>query len=192
MNTFDLAGYHLFNQWAGHHPLLDGVMSFIAQYALELYVALFVIAWLTLPKSDVEQRHALVVMGFSGILALVINVFISHIWFRPRPFVTLPKGTFTQLISHPMDASFPSDHTSGSFGFAAGSWGKSPRWVTLSFSLLALFVGIARIYSGVHWPTDVLAGAAIGIISSRVMWKFSSILRPLTQFGLRIFHLGYN
>lgn len=96
-------------------------MTFIAQYALELYAILFVIDWFTLPRSDANRRHALVIMGFAGILALGLNVIIAQLWYRPRPFVTLSKRTFTNLIQHPADASFPSDHVSGSFGFAAGA-----------------------------------------------------------------------
>ena len=190
MNSFDQFGYHLINQWAGHFLIIDKFMSFVAQYALELYGLLFLVAWFTLPKPEVERRHALVVMGVSGILALIFNVLISHIWFRPRPFVSLPKGSFTQLIPHAIDASFPSDHVSGSFGFAAGSWRNSERWVSYGFTGLAILVGIARIYTGVHWPTDVLAGIIVGLLSAQIMWALSPILRPITQFGLRIFHFG--
>lgn len=190
MNTFDLAGYHFLNQWAGHFHALDIIMAFFAQYALELYVVLFVIAWFTLPKPNIEQRHALVIMGFSGILALIINVLIAHVWFRPRPFVTLPKGTFTQLIPHSADASFPSDHTAGSFGFAAGSWSKAQRWVSRSFTALAILVAMARVYGGIHWPTDVLAGVVIGLISGKVMWRFELFFKPFTNFGLHLFRFG--
>jgi len=190
MNSFDLFGYHLINQWAGHVPLLDMFMSFTAQYALELYGLLFLIAWFTLPKSEGDRRHALVVAGFSGVLALIINVLVSHIWFRPRPFVSLQKGSFTQLIPHSNDASFPSDHVSGSFAFAAGSWKNSDHWVSYSFTSLAIIVAVARIYTGVHWPTDVLAAAIVGLLSARIMWAINPLMKPVSQFGLRLFHFG--
>ena len=190
MNSFDLSGYHMINQWAGHVPILDKFMSFTAQYALELYALLFIIAWFTLPKSEETRRHALIVAGFSGILALIINVLVSHVWFRPRPFVSLPKGSFTQLIPHSIDASFPSDHVSGSFGFAAASWKRTDRWVSYSFTSLAILVAIARIYVGVHWPTDVIAGAIVGLLSARIMWAVNSLVKPISQVGLRLFHFG--
>lgn len=190
MNSFDLFGYHLINQWAGHVPLLDKFMSFTAQYALELYGLLFLVAWFTMPESEGNRRHALIVAGFSGILALLMNVLISHVWFRPRPFVSLPKGSFTQLIPHSIDASFPSDHVSGSFAFAAGSWKNSDRWVSYSFTTLAILVAVARIYTGVHWPTDVIAGAIVGLLSARIMWAVSPLLKPISQFGMRLFHYG--
>lgn len=190
--SFDIQGYHLFNQFAGHHPILDHTFAFFAQYSLELYIILFIIAWFTLPKIEVKQRHTLLIMGLSGVLGLIINVIISHIYFRPRPFMVLEKGTFTQLIPHAPDASFPSDHTTGSFGFAAASWGKAPKWITISFSILGILNAIARLYVGVHWPTDVIAGILISMLSGRLLWKFSSLFQPITNWGLRIFHYGIN
>jgi len=190
MNSFDIQGYHMFNQFAGHHAFIDKLFGFLAQYSLELYIVLFIIAWLSLLKSEIRQRHALIIMGLAGVLGLIINVIVSHIYFRPRPFMVLEKGTFTQLIPHTPDASFPSDHTTGSFGFAAASWGKAPKWITTSFTVLAVLNAIARLYAGVHWPSDIIAGILIGTLSGRLLWKFSTIFQPITDLGLRLFHYG--
>lgn len=186
MNSFDLFGYHLINGWAGHIPLADGFLSFIAQYALELYVLLFLAAWLFLPKRDTNSRHTLVIMGFAGLLALLFNILISHLWFRPRPFALLPKGSFIQLVPHALDASFPSDHTAGSFGFAGASWRKTGRWISYSFTLLAVLTACARLYTGLHWPTDILAGIVVGIASARIAWRFNKHLTGITNLGLRL------
>jgi undecaprenyl-diphosphatase len=70
--------------------------------------------------------------------------------FFAQDALELPKGTFTQVIPHPVDASFPSDHTAGSFGFAAGSWSKAQSGVSRGFTVLAILVAIARVYVGVH------------------------------------------
>ncbi|WP_003542441.1 phosphatase PAP2 family protein [Desulfotomaculum nigrificans] len=190
MNSFDTLGYHFLNNLAGRNSALDHIIIFFANYSLELYVLLFVIAWFTLPKKDVNRRHALVIMGAAGVLGLALNLLISQFWFRARPFTVLQQGTFTQLISHSADASFPSDHTTGGFAFAAGSWGKADYWVRISFTLLAVLTGVARICAGIHWPTDVLGGIVVGTFSGRIMWKFSPLLQPLTNLGLRLFHFG--
>lgn len=186
VNAFDLAGYHAINGLAGHNHLLDVVMRFFAKDALEIYAVLFLVAWFAMPKTDIKNRHALVVAGFSGIFALLMNVVISHVWFRPRPFAVLPKGSFTQLIPHGTDASFPSDHTSGSFGFASASWGTNQRWISWTFTILAVIVMFARVYVGVHWLTDVIAGLIVGTFSGRIMWRFSRFLYPLTIIAMKI------
>jgi undecaprenyl-diphosphatase len=190
MNPFDLGVYHFLNHFAGHHPIVDTFMKVFAQDTPLIYAALFIIAWFALPKSEEGKRHALVVSFCSGVLALLINVVISHIWFRARPFAVLPKGSFTQLVPHSNDASFPSDHTSGSFAFASGAWGRSAKWVSYSFTTIAVLTMVARVYVGVHWPTDVLASVIVGIVAGRIMWRFERIVAPLTNFGLRIFRMG--
>lgn len=191
MNPFDNTVFHFVNQFAGHYPIIDTFMTKFTEYSPELYGALFIIAWFALPKRDSKRRHALVVSVLSGVLALVINVIISHfIWFRQRPFVALPKGDYTQLVPHAPDASFPSDHSSGSWGFAAASWGKNTKWISYTFTIMAILVMISRVYDGIHWPTDVLAGMVVGIFSGRFMWLFSKWIYPLTSLGLRIFRYG--
>jgi undecaprenyl-diphosphatase len=189
-NPFDLTLYHLINGLAGHHHILDKIMIFFAKDALEIYAVLFVIAWFALPKRDIEHRHALVMAGLSGILALVINVVISHVWFRPRPFTVLPKGTYTELVAHSTDASFPSDHSSGSWGFSGGSWGHNTKLINRTFTVIAIIVMFARVYVGVHYPTDVLAGMIVGILSGKIMWRFSRFIYPISTRIAKIFKLG--
>lgn len=184
MNPFDLTVFHLLNHLAGHHLILDGVMIVFARYSPVLYALLFVIAWFALPRGELMRRHALVVAVCGGVLALIINVAIAHVWFRPRPFAILPHHSFTQLVPHIADASFPSDHVSGAFGFSAGCWGHAARWVSWSFTLIAVVVMVARVYVGVHWPTDVVAGLAVGVVAGRVAWLLSTPLWPLTRIGV--------
>lgn len=190
MNSFDLSLYHFVNGFAGHYPLIDAIMKFVAKDALDIYAVLFILAWFALPKSEENKRHALVVSFCAGVLALLINFAISHIWFRPRPIAVLPKGDYTQLIPHSHDASFPSDHTSGAYAFASGTWGKSAKWVSYSFTMVAVVTMIARVYVGVHWPTDVLASLVVGTFSGRVLWRVEQWIQPLTRIGLKIFHYG--
>ncbi|WP_206832529.1 undecaprenyl-diphosphatase [Alicyclobacillus fructus] len=191
LNPFEVHVYHLINGLAGKSKLLDDVMIFFAKDALELYAALFIAYWFALPKEDLRSRNQLAVAGFSGILALVLNVVISHVlWFRPRPFVVLPKGTYTQLIPHPADASFPSDHSAGSWGFAGGSWGRTPKWISVPFTVIAVLVMIARVFVGVHYPTDVIGGMAVGLLASAAVRPLASRMMPLTRMVAKPFGYG--
>lgn len=190
MNAFDVTVYHFINNLSGHIAILDKAMIFLAKDAPVLYALLFIVAWFTLPKTDSYKRHGLIVAVLSGVIALIINVIISHIWFRPRPFAVLPKGSFHQLIPHANDASFPSDHSSGSFGFAFGVYARGPKWLSRTFITLAVLVAISRVYVGVHWPTDVLAGVVVGFIASKIAWRLEKYVRFVTRIGLRLFHYG--
>ena len=190
MNSFDVALYHFINGLSGHIEVLDAVMIVLAKDAPFLYAMLFVTAWFTLPRTDSKMRHGLVVSALAGVLALLVNVLISHIWFRPRPFAVLTQGSFHQLIPHSNDASFPSDHASGSFAFAFGVYRRGPIWIRRSFLTLAVLVAIARVYVGLHWPTDVMAGAVVGLFSSMLAWRFEKHVLWITIIGLRIFRYG--
>lgn len=191
MNPFDVTVFHAINGLAAqHYTWLNDIMYFFAKYSLELYVVLFIIGWFALPKPDIRGRHALVMSGCAGILALIINVIIAHLWFRPRPFTVLQPGTFTQLLPHSPDASFPSDHASGSWAFAAGSWGRVHKWVQISFTVLAVLVMFSRVYVGVHWPTDVIASFFIGLFSGRIIWLLSRYIYPITSTVAGWFRFG--
>ena len=186
MNPFDLILFHLINQLAGHHALLDGRMIAFAKYSPAIFSALFIIAWFLLPRGDVAKRQALVVSVAGGVLALLINLAITYIWIRSRPFAVLPPGQVTQLIPHVADASFPSDHVSGSFGFAAALWRREPKRLGLLFTAIGIVVAFARVYVGVHWPTDVIAGVGVGLVAGEMVWLASPVLRPITRIGMRL------
>ena len=189
MNPFDDALFHTVNHFARNIGAVDLVMIVLAQYSLEMYALIFFVGWFTPPWSDEDRRHGLVVAFLGGLVAIAINSVIGAVWFRPRPFAALAAGQFHQLIPHIADASFPSDHVAVGFGFAAGSWRRSRGWVTCSFGAITLLVMIARVYVGVHWPTDVLGGAAVGILSGRVVQFAAPHVRFLTRMVMRLFRM---
>jgi undecaprenyl-diphosphatase len=75
---------------------------------------------------------------------------------RPRAAESHP------LVSIPHSGSFPSGHTMTSFACATVLSAFVPR-AAPAFYLLALAIGFSRIYIGVHWPFDVLAGMVLGV-----------------------------
>ncbi|EPZ49061.1 hypothetical protein N007_04265 [Alicyclobacillus acidoterrestris ATCC 49025] len=189
MDKFDVVVFRALNQHAGSIPVLDAIMTFLAEYALELDALWLIVAWFTLPREDEEKRHALVVAVAGGALALLVNVVIGTLWYRARPFTYAGFGAH-KLIPHSADGSFPSDHTSGGFGIASALWGQGPRWLCWTFTICSTVVAVARIYVGVHWPTDVIAGMVIGIGAGRLAHGFSRPLRVVTNLGLRMFRMG--
>lgn len=88
---------------------------------------------------------------------------------RPRPYVTYPS---IDNVMDPDSPSFPSGHTSDAFATATSVSLAFPKWYVITPSFLwAGFVGYSRMHVGVHYPSDVLAGAIIGAGTSYLCYK---------------------
>lgn len=107
--------------------------------------------------------YTLLAIGMAGILQDLLKE-----WFaRPRPVINLER----LLIQMPSSYSFPSGHTLISFSAAATIFSFMPR-IGLITLVMALLVGISRVYLGVHFISDVLFGALIGIGIAYGLMKF--------------------
>jgi len=160
----DLAG----NSWA-----LDHAMEFAAQYAVYAIVLLAVASWFV-RGAGTEHRMALYAGAASGAISVAIALVIQHFYMHQRPFVlhTHPlvlRSDVTLLIKHAPDASFPSEHSTAAFGIAAGVGTYRHRLGVLLLALAAL-TAFSRVYVGVHYPADVAAGAAIGVLVAVALW----------------------
>ncbi|GGE36772.1 undecaprenyl-diphosphatase [Pullulanibacillus camelliae] len=183
---FDLPIYHFFNNMANHSTIVDDIMIFFTKYSPELYAAFLVVSWFLIRKSHLKERQTLVTAVFAIVFALIINMVIAHIWFRHRPFTTLPAGSYHLLVSHDANASFPSDHAAMSWALASTIWFSQKRWLRWTITIIASIVTISRLYVGVHWPSDLLAGIIVGLIATFIASKCTFITEPLTKFGTKI------
>ena len=92
---------------------------------------------------------------------LLGNVFLKNLVMRPRPFVTHTDLTALLVPEDPW--SFPSGHTLSSFAAASALYFFHHKTGFLAF-LLAAAIAFSRLYASVHYPTDVLTGAVIGVL----------------------------
>jgi len=115
-----------------------------------------------LVKKDQPLLKDAIYIGTSVIEAVGITYGLKYAFDRQRPFVKYPDKV------HPIEAedspSFPSGHTAAAFSLATSLSITYPKWYVIAPSAVwACGVGFARINQGVHYPSDVLAGAAIGV-----------------------------
>lgn len=101
-------------------------------------------------------------IGICGLLLslLVINLTLKNLVSRARPFDVI-EG-LVPLIKRPEDFSFPSGHSASSFAAAGVFVRRLPSWAGIPLFILAVMISLLRLYVGVHYPTDVMAGIAIG------------------------------
>ena len=108
----------------------------------------------------------------SGIASLVltsalVNAVLKPLWGRRRPERVKHRVPFARRVRMPRSRSFPSGHAASAFAFASGVASEAPAPGGLLTALAAL-VAYSRVHTGVHYPSDVVAGAVIGTALSPI------------------------
>jgi undecaprenyl-diphosphatase len=151
----------------------DGMILFAASY-LQYAIILAVLVWLW------RRRDAALAIGRDILFAVfisrgLITEAIRFVYKKPRPFEVLDVH---QVVNHASGSAMPSGHAAFFFALGAVIFVYDKKWGT-GFLAAAFFMGVARVMGGVHYPVDILAGAAVGIISALLVY-----------YGKRIFEKG--
>jgi undecaprenyl-diphosphatase len=163
--------YSLFkdvNGLSGSQPF-DSIMKFAASDLIYVAVVIVALAFLIPGRwAAIARRRGAVAATLSAGLALLVAVVVAHIVDRARPFVSHP-GKAHLLVAHARDAGFPSEHATGAFGLAMGMCLYCPPLGVLLF-VIAAVIAFSRVYVGVHYPADVIAGALLGAAAALVLY----------------------
>jgi undecaprenyl-diphosphatase len=160
--------YFLFQQingLAGKFVCLDSLAIYLAkyfEYVLVFCLFLFLLKnfkkyWPLLTKSLVAA-----VLARCGIVEL-----IRWLWERPRPFV---ENQANLLLDKTNEAAFPSGHAAFFFALSFVVYRYNKK-AGLGFFTASFLISIARVFCGVHWPTDIIGGAIVGIFSGWLVCK---------------------
>ncbi len=163
----DLYLFNLINQYAGKWVCLDGFAIFFAKY-FEYVLLLSLLIFLAV---GFRKYWKMVIESLvSAVLArLVIVNIIRFIWFKPRPFI---DNTVNLLIEHPDKAAFPSGHAAFYFALSTIIFLYNKK-IGILFYIGSSLIVVSRVFIGIHWPADILAGIVVGVLSALLIKKVS-------------------
>lgn len=176
----DLHVFRWINGLAGQMPLLDALMRLLVNEPFVPTTMALILFWLWFDGESPEERangqRAVIYAVLSLLVANIVVKACNLVYFRPRPFV---DHEVNLLFYRPTDSSFPSNPAAVGFAFATGVWLLKRRVGLVMFVLAALFA-FSRVFCGVHYPSDVLVGALIGLLSGALVGRFRRALGQVT------------
>ena len=158
--NWEINTVHRINSWdSGFIRQYNKVISRTEPYiAVGVPVAMAVASWINHDK-QLFKDAVYVVTSVAGTFVLTYGM--KYLFDRQRPYERYPHRVHP--FSTESSPSFPSGHTATAFALATSLSIKYPKWYVIApTAVWACSVGVSRMNEGVHYPTDVLAGAAIG------------------------------
>ena len=190
MNNFDSFILSFINQFVHRSFTFDKFVVLLSNSnLLKGAVILAVGWWIWFENEDVRRKREILLATMIGCFpALVITKILTKTMYRPRPLdearllFRVPYGI--GVAGWKQWSSFPSDHAVLFFALALGIFLASRRFGWFAFLYVSLFICLPRIYLLEHYPTDILGGAAIGMVAVWVA-NLPSVRKPLTGWALR-------
>lgn len=171
--TVEWSILHTLNDFLFRHDSVEDPLLFYINVSEALFVAVLAGVFLFANGERLRawRRTALAAVLSAGV-ALVIAKVLSEIVDRARPFVVDPSGVHL-FSGHAADPGFPSDHATGAFAVAMAIYLRNRVWGSVAL-VAAAVLAVGRVAIGVHFPSDVLAGAVLGCGVASILY-----IRPL-------------
>ncbi|MGE5527109.1 MAG: phosphatase PAP2 family protein [Methanosarcina sp.] len=160
---------HSLNDFLFRHDAVEDPLLFYVNVSEALFIATLAIVFLAARgAAHAAWRRASVAAVLSAGVALAIGKLISELVDRARPFVAHPESVHL-FSGHAADPGFPSDHATAAFAIATAIFLRKRSWGIAALAA-ATILSIGRVAIGVHYPSDVLAGAALGAAVALALW----------------------
>ena len=157
-----------------------GPFTAFARYGIVIFAVLLVVSLLDARRrGDSRAVAGTLWAGGAALVALLGAQVIGHLVKRARPYDAMP-GVHV-LVARTTDFSFPSDHATAAGAVAVGLLLANRRWGIVA-CVAALLMAFTRVYVGVHYPGDVIAGLALGgLVAATGAVVVVPVLDRLTQ-----------
>lgn len=157
------------------NPLHASVLDHFFRFMTFLGDGIFIISLSVILFLFKKRKLALFILAsyaVSGIFVQLLKNFVDaprpYLYLRGSGYENFPKGITLHTVN-----SFPSGHTASAFALASSiAFFLAQKKAALLLLLIACLTGYSRIYLGQHFPEDVIAGAAIGVLSSIMVFLF--------------------
>ena len=170
--NWDTSIFFWLNALVGHSALFDQLILFTAFFLPYLVVFGFLLLLLLTRRERREKMRIFAIVTLSVILArALITEFIYMIFHRSRPYLT---HEVNQLLSV-NEWSFPSGHAAFFFAMGVALFFFHKKWGYWCL-VLATIIAVSRVIAGIHYPSDILAGALIGGVSA---WTIHFLMKRL-------------
>ena len=167
--TVDWSVLHALNNFMYQHDGVEDPLLFYVNASEALFVATLAVVFLAARgAAHAAWRRASVAAVLSAGLGLAVGKVISELVDRARPFVADPHGVHL-FAGHAADPGFPSDHATAAFAIAVAILLRKRGWGIVAV-VLATILSVGRVALGVHYPSDVIAGAALGSAAALALW----------------------
>ena len=185
---------HDISEWitdlAGECSFVDDMMSlFATDFFGPVSISLiFLFMWFGTsdPVQRVKNQYAAMCGSISlGIACGVVAIINANVEMWPRPFEEDEsiREVANAIFYTPHDPSFPANLAAVAFGAAMGVWIYN-RKASIPIFILGALWSISRLYAGVHYPLDILVGAAIGIACAFFSYGLLKFFWPLPKIAL--------
>ena len=170
ISRIDFILFQIVNGLAGSSVILDKTMIFLAGW---WFTYLLICGFFVFLFFKVKNRKKIFLQTLASVILsrLIIAETIRFFFYKSRPFLVLEsaKKLIETWAIEPWPSeyfnSFPSGHATFFFALATAVFIEN-RKVGSIFFIASFLIVLAKVFIGLHWPSDVLAGAAIGILSA--------------------------
>lgn len=166
--NYDL--FKLINNSSGN-SFLDALMKDVAKYAIA--ISFLVVAVLCLLRLLRREIWPVVWSGVGLVLTFLLGLLAAAAYKEKRPF---QSHHVHQLLAHSPGQSFPSDHATAAFGCALVALLFLNRLWGVALILLAVFIGFARVYLGIHYPGDIGGSFLCAVVGVGIAWFASRLV----------------